>query len=356
MTTQHQALSPTRLALCVLACLTLALVAFAPRLWLMRTYLPGTFQWDRAHTFLLQCEDPFRRDIEPAMLWRVLPPLICHYTGLTGKAPLVVPLIGVLVLVSYVAVLLRRREPDARFVFGGTLLVTTTSAVLVPLHWFGMNDAWIWLGLLAVAFGRASWAIPLACALCPWIDERFIIGFPLAWFVRCLDRREPLFNPRVRTALWLLPYAVLRLWLSRNPGVDHATVGFLRTSLGLNLALAQFVPLGWWMGLRAGWLLVACAFWLVPPDRRLPAATVLLGTLVVSWLLASDLSRSAAIALPLVLLGSFELARKFPLHAPGTLRLLGFASLVIPAAHLSYTKIDLISPLPLELFRLMRGI
>jgi hypothetical protein len=121
------------------------------------------------------------------MLWRVLPPLVCHHTGLTAKAPLAVPLIGVLVLPSYVAVFLRRRETNARFVFGGTLLVTTTSAVLVPLHWFGMNDAWVWLGLLAVAFGRSSWAIPLACVLCPWIDERFIIGFPLAWCVRCLD-------------------------------------------------------------------------------------------------------------------------------------------------------------------------
>jgi hypothetical protein len=70
------------------------------------------------------------------------------------------------------------------------------------------------------------------------------------------------------------------------------------------------------MGLRAGWVLVTCAFWLAPPALRLPAAVVLLGTLVVSWLLASDLSRSAAIALPLALLGSFELARKFPLHAP----------------------------------------
>ncbi len=135
--------SPSRIFLCALACLAITLTVFAPRLWLMRTYLPGTFQWDRAHTFLLQCEDPFRRDIEPAMLWRVLPPLVCHYAGLTGKAPLVVPLIGVLILVSYVAVLLRRREPAPRFVFGGTLLVTTTSAVLVPLHWFGMNDAWV---------------------------------------------------------------------------------------------------------------------------------------------------------------------------------------------------------------------
>ncbi len=191
--------------------------------------------------------------------------------------------------------------------------------------------------------------------LCPWIDERFIIGFPLAWSVRCLDRREPLFNAHAHAALWLLPYVALRLWLSRNPAVDHATAGFFRTSVGLNLALAQFVPLGWWMGLRAGWILVACAIWLSPAARRVPTAAVLLGTLVISWLLASDLSRSAAIALPVLLLGVFELARKFPLHTPRALLVLSLASLLLPAAHLTYTKIDLISPLPLELLRLLRG-
>src|ERR1019366_1041989 len=205
-----------------------------------------------------------------------------------------------------------------------------------------MNDAWIWLGLLAVAFGRAVWAIPLACVLYPWIDERFIIGFPLAWVVRCLDRREPFIDARASVALWLLPYVGLRFWLNRNPAGDHVTADFLRTVLSINIGLAQFVPLGWWMGLRTGWVLVACAVWLAPAGRRVPAAGVLLATLVVSWLLASDLSRSAAIALPLVLLGCFALAQKFSLHTPGALLVLGLTSLLVPAAHVSYTKIDLI--------------
>lgn len=43
--------SPARILFYALPCLALTLFAFSPRLWLMRTYLPGTFQWDRAHTF-----------------------------------------------------------------------------------------------------------------------------------------------------------------------------------------------------------------------------------------------------------------------------------------------------------------
>jgi hypothetical protein len=67
-----------------LACLALGMFFFAPQLWLMTEYQPGTFQWDRARTFLLQCEIPLRRDIEPAMHWRLLPPLVCHALHLRG--------------------------------------------------------------------------------------------------------------------------------------------------------------------------------------------------------------------------------------------------------------------------------
>jgi hypothetical protein len=71
-------------------------------------------------------------------------------------------------------------------------------------------------------------------------------------------------------------------------------------------------------------------------------------------LLASDLSRSVAIALPLVLAGCFALARRHPAAAPRWLLAAGIANLLIPAAHLTYVHIDPISPLPLELFRLLR--
>lgn len=67
-----------------IAMLALALSAFffAPRLWLMDQYNPGTMEWDRAHTYLLQAQNPFRDDIEIVMRWRILPPLVAHLAGL----------------------------------------------------------------------------------------------------------------------------------------------------------------------------------------------------------------------------------------------------------------------------------
>lgn len=338
-----------------LLALGLSVLFFAPRLWLMQEPVPGSFQWDRALTFLRQCDEPFRRDIEPAMLWRLLPPLVAHSLHLPGKTPLVLPWLGLVAATAYVAMLLRRRLDDGRFVFGGTLLFASTSAVLVPVGWLGMNDAWVWLGLLVVAFGRAHWSAPLACLLCPWIDERFLIGFPLAWLSARLERNEPLWGRQLAGALWLLPYAVVRLTLSRHdPQASAATHAFLDVQVAQSLRLLPLVPLGWWMGLRGAWGAVVYALWDLPRARGALAAATLAGTLGVSVLLASDLSRSVAIATPLVLAGCFGLARRHPDAAPRVLLALGAVNLLIPAAHLTYVHIDPINPLPIELLRLFR--
>jgi len=338
-----------------LLALGLSVLFFAPRLWLMQEPAPGSFQWDRALTFLRQCSEPFRRDIEPAMLWRLLPPLVAHTLHLPGKLPLVLPWLGLLAATTYVAILLRRRLDDGRYVLGGTLLFATTSAVLVPVGWLGMNDAWVWLGLLAVAFGRTAWAAPLACLLCPWIDERFIIGFPMAWLAARLERHEPLSGRALLAPLWLLPYAALRLTLSRHePSAAETTRAFLELQVSQSLRLLPLVPLGWWMGLRAGWAAVAFGLWDLPRSRAALAVVTLFGTLAISVLLASDLSRSVAIATPLVLAGCFALARRHPDHAPRVLLVAGVVNLLIPAAHLTYVHIDPINPLPVELLRLLR--
>jgi hypothetical protein len=345
--------------LIALVCLALSLVFFSPRLWLLRSYLPGTYQWERAHTYLLQCEAPFRRDVEPAMYWRLLPPLVCHALGLKGSLPLALPWAGVVALTAYVAILLRRRLANGRFVFGGTLMFACTSGVIVPLHWLGMNDAWVWLGQLAVAFGAAPWTIPAACLLTPWVDERFIIGLPLALLVRSAELDDAAAGrPRLdgklwlRAFCWLLPYAGLRLAFSFNPTVLHATREFLWYHV-VNQAviILPWAPLGWWMGLRAAWVPASLAIF----QRRWPLGATAALTGIVSLLLAADVSRSIAILAPLSLLGLMILSRRQPELAPRFALWVGLANLFIPAAHIVYNKVDLISPLPLELIRLWRA-
>lgn len=344
-----------RLALIVAASLALSVLFFAPHLWVMQHYVPGSFQWDRGHTFLLQCASPFRRDIEAAMYWRLLPPLVAHTLRLPGNTPFVLPWFGVVAATAYVAVLFRRRLDDWRFVAGGTLLFATTSAVLVPVGWFGLNDAWVWLALLAVAFGRARWALPLACLLGPWIDERFIIGFPLAWLVRHRDQNQPLSVRHPLEGAWLAPYAVLRLWLTQHDTIAAtAGHGIFANAAVVALAVLPFAPLGWWMGLRAAWLAVAYAVATAGGLWRWLETAAMLATAGIMLAFAGDVSRSIAILLPVVLLGCFAFAQRHATLAPRALLALGVANLLIPAMHVVAPHLDRIDSLPVELFRLFR--
>ncbi len=348
--------STVRLLGIVFLCIGLSLFFFAPCLWIFQQPMPGSYQWDRALTFLLQCEQPFRRDIETAMHWRLLPPLVAHTLHLPGRSPLALPWLGAIAAIAYIAVLIRRRCDDPRAILGGTLTFASTSAVLVPFGLLGLNDAWVWLGLFSVAFGRARWALPLACLLCPWVDERFIIGFPLAWIVARIDRREPIYSRELLSVLWLLPYIALRLGLPRSEaGANGTTSGFLAYVLASFGTIVPLIPLGWWFGLRAAWAGVAYALWTCPRGFRLVATLVLCGTLLATAVLAHDISRSIAIILPVALLGGFEFLRRQPSLAPRVFVTVGLVSLLLPAAHVIYRTIQPISPLPLELVRLLRS-
>lgn len=344
------------LAVIVALSVMISLTAFSPRLSQMIEPVPGSFQWTRGTTYLQQCEQPFRTDIEPAMHWRLLPPLVAHALGLPGNAPFILPWLGALSAVAYVAVLFRRRINDWRWVAGGTLLFTSSSAALVPFHWLGLNDAWVWLGLLAVSFGRTKWALPVSCLLCPWIDERFVIGFPLAWLCGVLSENRS-WSPRdLLAGLWLLPYLGTRLIITLHTPADTAnTLQFMEHATHMLEPMIPWVPLAWWMGLRGAWVPLIFALSAIPVNRRLITTATLVLTLGATVFLAADLSRSIAIVSPLILLGCFIYAARHPATAPGGILKLALFNLLIPAAHVVYNKFDLISPLPVELIRLFHS-
>ena len=330
---------------------------FAPPLSQIQSYLAGHYSYPRLDDYLAQCKDPLRRDLKSTTIaWRLLPPLVCHLLRLPGRTPLALPWLGAVALVGYVSVLFRRRLDDWRYVAGGTLLLATTFAVLVTFRWPGLNDSWVWLGLLTVAFGRAAWAVPVACLLCPWVDERFLIGFPLAWLVGRFERGRDWDWPATREGLWLLPYAALRIWLGRHDDAAHQQSHLaLAIFIPQIITLVPMLPIGWWMGLRAAWLPVAYACWTTPPGRRALGAATLIVTVVLTIGLSYDLSRSISILVPVVLLGCFEYARRAPASAPRMILALGVANLFIPAAMVMDQDIETICPLPSEILRLYIG-
>jgi hypothetical protein len=84
-------------------------------------------------------------------------------------------------------------------------------------------------------------------------------------------------------------------------------------------------------------------------------AALLAVTAGASVALAADLSRSAAIACPVMLLGCVLLCRRWPAHAPRLALALCITNLLIPTAHVISTKLDPVSPLPVELLRLFHS-
>lgn len=160
---------------------------FAPSLWQFKMVAPDSLVWSRGLGFASQCVDPLRRDIEPALQWRLLPPLVAHWLGLRGWGAFILSWTGVVALLGYAVTAALTRLPrrvDALFV---GILVGTTAAVFTPTAWIGLNDGWLWLAVLAATFGRSRRVWAAACLLGPWIDERFIVGLPLIVVARWLE-------------------------------------------------------------------------------------------------------------------------------------------------------------------------
>jgi len=328
---------------------------FSPRWWLFREAAPESFQWSRGLGYLSQCEHPLRTDIEPALRWRLLPPGISHILGLRGTQCLVVPWLGIVALLAGCAIWGETWLGSRVSTLALTIIVATTSAVLVPLGWIGMNDPWAWLGLLAVCLGRGRWVLPLACLLCPWVDERFVVGLPLALLCRHQIFAADFYLKRELPGLvGLLPYLVARA-ISILGAHDTASGDFLHRTLVGSVAWLPLAPMGWWMGLRASWLLVGVSYVSATKSRHeWQWVLTTLGTLILGAILAADLSRTAAMMLPLIAAGAIALKRTQPETASSILILVAMANLILPAAHVVYTHIDLISPLPIELYRILK--
>lgn len=339
----------------VVVALALTLFFFSPCWWLFREAAPESFQWSRGLGYLSQCEHPLRTDIEPALRWRLLPPGIAHALGLHETQCLAIPWVGVVALLTGCAIWGETWLGSRVSALAFTIIIATTSAVLVPICWIGMNDSWAWLGLLAVCLGRTRWVLPLACLLCPWIDERFMIGLPLALLCRQQILAGDFRLKKEFTGLVsLLPYLIVRT-IATLTTHDTASGDFLHSILVSSATWLPLAPMGWWMALRASWFLVAASCVCAIKSRHgWRWAIITLGTLGIGAILATDLSRTAAMMIPLIAAGAITLKRTQPETASFVLILIAAANLILPAAHVVYTHVNLIYPLPIELYRLLR--
>ncbi len=282
--------------------------------------------------------------------WRLLPPAVGHLLGLPAGGTLALAHLGCLAwLVALTALGLHLARAAGRPAWEAASLALVAGAsapFFASMGLLGYYDSWLVLALLAAAFAPSrAWVIAV-CVLAPWVDERFVIGLPLALLVRWLRlengagsawpwlRREALV-PLVLTCA----YAALRLWLGGS-GSSQTVAEYLRQFV-LNPRISAGDRLfGAWSGLLAGWVLVAAAVALVGTGRR-EGRTLRMGLLAAAvaatglagLFTALDLSRSMALLTPVVPLG-WSLASRHAAWRRGRVALLlPLATLVVPAYH-----------------------
>jgi|694.fasta_scaffold00833_20 hypothetical protein len=354
---------PVFLALAVIIALLLSLFFFSPRFILWDLSRIGTFEADRANSFLQQIENPWGLKVESALRWRLLLPIFCHFLNIRGWFALSLSWLGVIVLLGQTAWIILRTTNNRWLSLTGCILVATTSAVVVSTNWLGMNDAWYLIGLMAVAFARNPRWLMFAILVSPWFDEKFLIALPLAIVTRWHQvfqekSQKSLLELLILTIIGLVPYIGIRFFTTMLQG-DAVSSTFVQNGFINFLTWLPWAPLGWWMAFRLGWIFLIVAFWLLLRTGGGQYLLVNLGLFISSALLitilAADMSRSAAMVLPLIVWGWNDAPRDSIWVKPNIRNLIVFGNLLIPCMHVTYTKVSLISTLPLEIFRLLKA-
>ena len=334
----------------------ITLIFFAPRFWLwpaagatQSEFIAIQPEFHRAFYALQQLQDPWQRITDGThrvIEWRLLFPAAAHYLRLPAFIYFLLPAVGCLLVLSVVAATTWRETRDRPTVWWATLLCATQSWFFVSTGWLAYFDSWLVLALLGASFARSRWILFGSALLAPWVDERFVLAIPLCLFVRFAMEQpseSTTASSRVADILVILvgvaPYLGTRLtaeifhWreTSRSYWENRP---LLPASVGI-------MALGAWEGLRFGWFAVLGAlFGVVRSGKAWLPLSVTLATLVLNLCIADDLSRSASVAVPLVVAGVVLASRLRPIQFRWQLPLICVGNLLFPAAHLIASSSD----------------
>ena len=275
--------------------------------------------------------------------WRLLMPTIGHFLNLPRWFVLGLAPIGCLALVLLFVDLGYRwssrpgetnRSSDA-ICLG--LVAGASAPFFTSMGWLGYYDSWLALALIGVSFVQSRWLVILACLLGPWVDERFVIGLPLAL---CVRYRYFAVQPTSRTN-WLkreaiaplalaLCYSLFRLSVAGS-GSSQTVGDYWRDFvLAADISVSRRIY-GAWEGLRLGWIAVG----FVGLGRFWVATALTLATAAVGLLTAQDVGRSVVLIIPVMLFGWHQAAQTAAWQKYRLAVVLGAMALLMPATHVT---------------------
>ncbi len=285
--------------------------------------------------------------------WRLLFPVIGRATGLPKDIVLGLSHLGCVLLAVYLVLIGCGSSANSSGSLVGSFWMAVVLAATAPfftsMAWLGYFDAWLALALLVVGFARQRWLVLIAALCGPWIDERFVLGLPLACVVRYAvipPRASGGFSTWIRAEI-LAPAAAVALFL-----LVRLSLGGTGGSQTIGAYVRDFIQnrpfdparllRGAWEGLRLAWLPVLIfAFLRVrtpatqPRERIFDGALLAIGlaTLTIALFTALDLSRSMVLLLPLAVYAWRCASRSALWRRLHLAPLLGSAALVLPASH-----------------------
>jgi hypothetical protein len=334
--------TPTSLGLlgaCVLAA-TLSLLRYAPVDSLVHPGADIGYGVMRVPALTEQLADPTGWEhfhlVPNALRWRLLPPTVGHLLHLWPRLYLVLPLLGAALLLAAAVACIHRETQSAAWAALAAVPLATASWFFVTTGWLGQFDAYYLLGLLLVTFAPSGLAVWGACVLAPWCDERFLLLLPA-----CVCLRWARSDAAARRWLWpavlggIAPYVLLRLWaVAQGDPTIAAQLAIQRPLLDSYL---PDLPDGWWMGFRAGWVLIGVGLAggaaALGRGGRVLLAVCVAGGLAAVALLAWDISRSIAVLLPFLVHGAIVLRQRWPRAGWRILAGVAVLNLVLPASH-----------------------
>jgi hypothetical protein len=310
----------------------------------------------RARQVLKQLDNPFVQITDPgnvAIQRRLLLPMIGHYLHLPLWLFLAIPHIGCVVLLAYMAHLVRRERGGWLWALFAAVLLGTGSWFFVSTGWLTYADSWSMLGMLVVACSPSRVILAVACVLEPFIDERFVLGLPLVFvlrqvfFGRFLDKTDrQSVRQCLRDAGWIVactaPYLVLWLIDLRSGGATSGSYLQMRWRELEHLPPPVYrLFFGTWMGLRCGWVLVVALVALVLVRGRgmgtvisaLVVTLMIVLTMGITLVIAADTGRSASMLWPAAVVGLLLMIRMRPIWVRYALPALVAANLLLPASN-----------------------
>ncbi len=294
---------------------------------------------------------------------RILGPVIAYYLGMRGVSSAVIPVLGGTMMLFFSYLVIRRISND-QWATWTTFLIATTQTLISSQTWFGFQDALAGAAVAACLLARRSWLGAVFLLVGMLAEERCAAAIPfiIIWH---FDNGQPGRWKRgllwaiwlsAAVASWVLFYFYVRShFLPVEQMMKHDLGG---ASFRLLINNASVLPLGFFQSIRGGWIIIGYALYLMFQRKNyLVSLGCILGIAagLIQAGMVADISRSASVIWPMLIIGIRELIRQPLDRVIIILKVAVLLNVLSPCYQVISQVVQYYYPLPFSLARWLLG-